>query len=177
MIAASEIMPIGKLYKTHGIKGEITAGFDFDIDVSSLKCIVLDVDGIYVPFFITSVRPKNADSDLLTIEGIESEEEASKLVNKTIYALNSDMEEYLDDDDDRLYADDLVGYAVNVPEENFRGTIVDVDDTTDNTLLIVAPADNEDEQVYIPLADDFITDIDEGAKCLTMSLPTGLLTI
>lgn len=177
MITDDEIMPVGKLYKPHGIKGEITAGFDYDVDLSTLRCIILDIDGIFVPFFVSSVRPKNADCDLLTIDGIESEQQASLLVNKTVYALKSDMAELLDGDDDRLYVDDLVGFEVKVPDENFEGEIVDVDDSTDNTLLIVAPRDKADARVYIPLADDFITAIDESNRSLTMSLPTGLLTL
>lgn len=50
MIHRSEILEIGRLLKPHGIKGEITVELFGDIDMRALKCVVVNIDGIFVPF-------------------------------------------------------------------------------------------------------------------------------
>ena len=73
MILESELIEAGKFNKPHGIKGEISATVDIDIDFDELKCVVMPIEGIFVPFFINSVRPKNGDTYLVTIDGVDSE--------------------------------------------------------------------------------------------------------
>ena len=92
MIQREELIAIGHYNKPHGVAGEISATVDVDIDVlQTLTCLVSDIDGIFVPFFINACRPKSAETVLLTIDGIGNEHEASKLVNREIYALKRDF--------------------------------------------------------------------------------------
>lgn len=46
MITLDRLTPIGRLGKPHGINGEINAYLDVDIDIDSLKRIILMIDGI-----------------------------------------------------------------------------------------------------------------------------------
>lgn len=62
MIKLTEIAEAGIFNKPHGIKGEISATLDFDIELDSVECIIIAVDGIFVPFFLESVRPKTAET-------------------------------------------------------------------------------------------------------------------
>lgn len=176
MITVNELVEIGKFNKPHGIAGEVNATIDRDVDVSSLKCIVLDVDGIYVPFFIESFRSKGVDSCLLTIDGICSEDDASRLSKKTIYALKKDCALPDDDgsDDDGMYAEDFIGYTISDTGGNVIGKIEDVDDSTDNVLFIVR---TDEKNVYIPVADEFIVRIDSDALMVAMELPSGLIDL
>ena len=66
MIRLAEIAEAGHFNKPHGIKGEMSATLDFDLDLDNVKCIIVSVEGIFVPFFIRSWRPKTADTCLLT---------------------------------------------------------------------------------------------------------------
>ena len=53
MIKAEEVYKIGKLGKPHGLKGEINFLFDDDVfDRTDADYLVLEVDGILVPFFM-----------------------------------------------------------------------------------------------------------------------------
>ena len=91
MITREELIAIGHYNKPHGVVGEISATVDVDVDVlRALSCLVSDIDGIYVPFFVNGLRPKTADTVLLTIDGITSEQEAARLVNHDIFALKRD---------------------------------------------------------------------------------------
>ena len=90
MITREELIAIGHYNKPHGVNGEISATVDVDIDlVRALSCLVSDMDGIFVPFYVNACRPKTAETILLTIDGIDNEQEASRLVNHDIYALKT----------------------------------------------------------------------------------------
>lgn len=180
MIKASEIVAVGSLLKPHGVKGEIVADLDQDFKLEKLRCIVLDIDGIFVPFFISGIRTGASSSTLLTIDGITNENEAKELCGKEIYALMSDVPDVPADDEDGFYLADLIGFSVKTDSGIIIGIIEDYDDSTSNVLLIVSPEDKSARssgQLYIPLADEYITEIDADNRTIKMSLPSGLLDL
>lgn len=174
MIEQSQLTAVGKFLKPHGVNGEVTAlRLSDDLDFGSLSCVVVDIDGIFVPFFIRSVRPKGAETDLLGIDGITDETHASRLVNKTIYALSRDLPEE-EPDGDGLFADELIGFEVeNADSRELLGKVVDIDDSTANFLLIVETPSGA--RLLIPVAEEFIVDLDPQARHMSLSLPEGLL--
>ncbi len=53
MIKREDVFKIGRLGKPYGIRGEISFQFDDDIfDRVECEYLILDMDGILVPFFI-----------------------------------------------------------------------------------------------------------------------------
>lgn len=178
MIKTDEIISIGKFGHPHGINGEISAYIDIPVDLACLRCIMANVDGIIVPFFIKSIRPKGTNATLLTLDDINNEQAASEFVGKTIYALRSECktEEEDDSEDDRLFAEDLIGYRIVDTTEKLNGTIDDIDDTTENVLFIVNDP-SVTRSILVPVANEFIEDIDPENKILTVDLPTGFLDI
>lgn len=178
MITASEIYPVGRTIKSHGINGEIAATIDSDIDIASLKCIVLDIDSIYVPFFISSFRSRGSEAVLLTIDGITDEKVAASLCNKDIYALRSDLGEInsdIIDEDGGFYMSDLIGYTLLNQNDTEIGNITGYDDSTANYLLIVE--DKNHKTQYIPIADELIEGIAPENKTISINLPKGLLDL
>lgn len=175
MIGQSEIMPIGLLLKPHGIKGEITMQVDADIDLRELRCIVLDIDGIYVPYFIDSVRPRSSESVLVTISDIDTEEKAQELCGKEVYALRADVPNADGDDDGGFFLADLVGYNIETNENECIGEIIAYDDSTENVLIVVRSLAGK--TIYIPIADEFIDGIDPDKKVVMMDLPEGLIDL
>lgn len=178
MIRQEEISAVGKLQKTHALRGELNLLLDIDAEyLEAGNPAVLDIDGIFVPFYIQSIRPKGSFSYLVKFQGIDSELEAKKLVNKTVYALRDKLKEFLADEGEDEYAlyDDLIGWSVEDTEAGRIGTIVDIDTNTENELFIVETPDGD--MVYIPLTEDFIERIDEETRTIIMSLPAGLIDI
>ncbi len=162
--------------KPHGIKGEISATLDFDIDLSDVKCIVLDVEGIFVPFFIVSVRPKTSETVLITIDGIDSEQKARTLTGRPFYLLDSDIPEPDDaDGEGGFYLSDLIGFTLADSIAGTVGEITDYNDATANLLLIVTTPDGE--EVYIPVADEYIDEVDTDTRTLHTTLPSGIIDL
>ncbi len=185
MISRTELKEIGRLQKPHGINGEITASSPLDAaELGSLRCVVLEIDGIFVPFFLTACRPKSSQTSLVTIDGIDSEVEAAKLCPAPLYALRDDLrrleaegdEEDDDDREDGLYADDLVGFTVESDDGLLKGEIVELDDSTENSLFIVR--DQNGQRLMLPVADgSMIAEIDVDRHHLVLSLPEGLIDL
>jgi 16S rRNA processing protein RimM len=182
MIRRDELTAIGTIYKPHGINGEVSASFEANVDPAALRCIVLDCDGIFVPFFLNSVRTKGAQTVLLKIDGFENENDVAQLANQTIYGLTRELADaaYDDDDDETdgdegFYASDFIGYVINDEHGEVIGEIVDLDDRTDNFLFEVKTP--KGSTVYIPVADEYITDINEDDRTLEMDLPIGLIEL
>lgn len=171
MISDNEIIEIGRLVKPHGINGEIVSVTD--LNPASLKCIVIKIDGINVPFFLDAIRPKGNESFLLTIDGIDSENDAASLCGKNVYALKHDIIED-ESDEDGFYANDLIGFVI-MENGCLIGEVVDIEDSTENALFITKRANGD--IVYIPIADEFITEISVDTKTIEMNLPTGILEL
>lgn len=174
MITEDMIAEIGRFGQPHGIKGELNASLDVAPD--SISCLICDVNGIFVPFFISSFRSRGPHSQLLTIDGINNEVEAALLKNHIIYGLKEEVhtEDDETDSDAGFYAEDLIGYTIADTEGALTGKITDVDDSTDNVLFL---AETPQGEVLIPVTDEFITDIDTDNKIITFDLPDGILNL
>ncbi len=178
MITDDEITSVGKLLKTHALKGEMNMVLDIDPGyLEEGNPAVLDIDGIYVPFYADNIRTKGSFSYLVKFEGIDSEIEAKKLVNKTVFALRDRLKEYMLDNYDEEYAlyDDLIGWTVEDKDSGVIGKVVEIDTNTENELFIVETPDGK--TVYIPLTEDFIEKMNEETKTILMNLPEGLLDL
>ena len=178
MIEERELSAVGKFQKTHALKGELNAILDIEPDfLEEGNAAIVSVDGIFVPFFAEGIRPKGNTSYLIKLDGIDSEQDAKPFVNKTIYALRSELAPYLElEEGDILDEEDLEGFTV-IDNETGKvlGTIDRVDSTTANLLFIVeTPARDE---LYIPAAEEFIESVDENEKRIVMNLPDGLIDL
>lgn len=180
MISEKDVSVVGKVNKTHGINGELSASFYDEAVMDAIEpgfCLIFCIDGIYVPFFVNEVRPKGSETLLISLDGEDSKEEVAPLVGKEFFVLDSVLADlHVDTDDDSgLYAAQLIGYEVYTAD-GFIGKITDIDDNTDNPLFIVSDAAGQNI-FFIPIVDDFITDIDQDDKRIEVDLPDGLLDI
>ena len=86
MIKPEDVYQIGKLGKPHGVKGEISFMFDDDVfDTTDCDFLVLDMEGILVPFFLEEYRFKSNETALVKFEGIGSQERARELTGHKVY--------------------------------------------------------------------------------------------
>lgn len=174
MINYEDVYKIGRITKTHGLKGEVVFEFDDDIfDRTDSDYLICEVDGILVPFFIEEYRFRSDSSALMKFEDIDSPEKACQILNSDVYferrfTVSSDEEEAGDGEDFSLYY--FVGFSI-ISEGKIVGTIEAVDDSTQNWLFIL------DNGTYIPANGDFILDIDQQNHTITMDLPKGLLEL
>lgn len=182
MIEEKDLILAGKFLKPHALKGELNVVSDYDSEIFDEDYpVIVSMDGIYVPFYVESYRKKGLFGCLLKLDGVDSVEEARSFVNKNIYLLKRDVAEFLQIDEDELVmADDFEGFEVYDRNLGYIGKVVELDDSTDNLLLIVDSP--EYGEVYLPYADEFIdavTQADENGENgrIDMNLPEGIINL
>ncbi len=171
MNGLNNIREIGKFQRTHALRGELNAILEVDDDFVAHYPLIIDVDGLPVPFFAENIRPKGSKSSIIKLDGVDSESEAKAFVNKVINARLRDLEEYYGEDFED--SSDIIGYRVVDSRLGDIGEIKRIDDSTENLIAEVLMSDGE--EIVIPLADDLIEDIDDQSRMVRMDLPEGLI--
>lgn len=168
MIRKEEVYKIGRLGKTHGVKGEISFMFDDDVfDRVDADYLILEVDGILVPFFIEEYRFRSDSTALVKFEDIDTQDRARELTNCDVYFPRS-----LTTPEEELSWSFLVGFdIIEAQTGNTIGRIAHVDDTTMNILFEL------EDNTLIPASEDLITHINQEKKQITIALPEGILDL
>ena len=169
MIRQEDVYRIGRLGKTHGVRGEVSLLFDDDVfDRVDADFLVLKVDGILVPFYMEEYRFRSDTVCLMKFCGVDTQQRAAELTGCEVYILRSLADEAADEPS----LASLVGFRlVDVSTGAIVGTVGAIDDTTVNLLFEL-----EDGRL-IPANDDLITAIDVPGRTITMNIPEGLLEI
>ena len=171
MIRPEEVYCIGKFTRTHGVQGEMAMSFTDDVfDRTDCPYLICSMDGILVPFFIEEYRFKSDNVALIKFECIDTNEAASIFTNKEVYFPKSYAEEAEDGEYSWPY---FIGFDTEDAVHGHLGTLVDVDESTVNTLFVVEQANGE--EILIPAQETFIDDIDHEARLIKFNLPEGLL--
>ncbi len=176
MITRDELLAIGRYNKPHGVNGELSVTLDCDPELlDGFSCLVSDIDGIFVPFFVGGWRPKGATTALLSIDGIASEHDAALLVGKEVFVLKREYDKLaLEEGDDALPVDYFIGWeALNGTE--LLGHVARVDDSTANVLFVIERPDGS--ELMVPAVEEFVVEVDSPGKRLVMQLPQELLQL
>lgn len=172
MIREEDVYKIGIINKPHGVHGELSFTFDDDIfDRVDADYIICMMDGILVPFFLESYRFRSDSTALIKLEGIDTEQQARRMTNVDVYFPKEHADSLKDDE---LTWNYFVGFLIKDVKMGEIGKVIDVDDSTINTLFIIEHDGNE---LLIPAQEDLIVDLNRETKTITMDLPNGLLTI
>ena len=130
MIRQEEVFKIGKIGKPHGVKGEVAFRFSDDV-----------FDRVDAEYLIMEVG-----SSVLTGCDVWFPRSLASV------------------DDEELTWSQIVGYELrdvdNHGNEHIVGSIVDVDESTENVLLTL------DNGMLVPAAYELIVDIDHSRRCL-----------
>lgn len=176
MIQREQVLQFGQIQKSHGLQGEVSISFTGDIfdeegDIAA-PCLICEIDGILVPFFIEEYRFKNDDTMLVKFEHIDSEEETHILYSAKVFVEKKYLSEEISGQEIEG-ASYYIGFQIFDEKGELIGTITDIDDETENVLFLVT--NNQEEEFIIPATDDFILGIDDENKIIQMELPEGLL--
>jgi 16S rRNA processing protein RimM len=171
MIHHSDVYKIGTITKAHGLRGEVVFNFTDDIfDTVDADYLILEVDGILVPFFIEEYRWRSDGHVLLKLCDIDTQERARELTGCDVFFPHK----LAPDNEDYVSWAQIIGFSLQDSESGKTvGIIRNVDDTTINLLFEVETP--EGEEVLIPANNDLIDDIDPAKRTLRMRVPNGLL--
>ena len=170
-VGGLDLFKIGKLGKTHGVNGEITFMFDDDIfDRVDSEYLILEIDGILVPFFMEEYRFKSDEVALVKFEDIDTQERAAELTGCEVYFPRETSPD-TSEGGEISYAQ-LVGFSlIDASTNSAVGKINYIDDQTENIMFEL------EDGTLIPAYEGLIEDIDIENKTISMNLPEGLLDL
>ena len=169
MIRKEDVYQIGHITRTHGVRGEVSLSFTDDVwDRVDSDFLILQVDGIMVPFFMEEYRFRSDTTALVKFQDYDTAEAAQTLVGcEVFFPLDLTPE---DDGEEEYSWRHFTGFTLTDENAGLIGTIERVDDTTQNVLFQVGSH-------LIPAAEAWIVDVDHRQRTILMRLPEGLLEL
>lgn len=166
-----ETFKIGRLGKTHGVKGEISFHFTDDVfDRVEADYVFVETEGLQVPFFFEEYRFRSEETALVKFEDIDDANRAAQLTGCDVYF----PRELADSGDGSLTWSEIVGFKIIDSHSGHEAGVVSaVDLSTINTLFELQTP--QGTPILIPANEDLIDDIDRSGRCITMRIPDGLL--
>ncbi len=168
MIRREEVYKIGRIGRAHGLKGELSVQISDDVfDRVDAEYLVLEIDGIMVPFFMEEYRFKTDETVLIKFEGIDTQERARELTGIDVYFPHSLAEQ--SEDDELSYAQ-LAGYSViNAADGKAVGEIAYVDEQTINIMFELT------DGALLPASEELIQEVDTTERTVKLLIPEGLV--
>lgn len=164
-----EYYKIGKIGKSHGVKGEVSFHFSDDVfDRTDAEYLMLCIDGLLVPFFMEEYRFRSDETALVKFCDIETQERAAELTGCEVFF----SREMSDSDNENVSWAEIVGFMLkDKATGNDIGRISSVDDTTVNILFEL------EDGTLIPASDELISNININKKEIVIELPEGILDL
>jgi len=177
MICDEEVFRIGYITRQRGLRGEVEMTFTDDcFDTGSAEYMVLDMDGILVPFFWEEYRFKNNDTAIIKFEDIDNEEQARHITGHAVFYPKKHLAPAQKGEETTLSSyKALTGFSINDENGKPVGTVTDVDDSSQNILLTLQRPDGT--EAIIPFHNDFLLHFDFRERTLQLCLPEGLISL
>lgn len=172
MITHEQVYRIGRIGKPHGVKGEVSLQFSDDVfDRVDADYLVLETDGILVPFFMEEYRFRNDSAALVKFEGIDTQERARELTHCDVYFPYS-----LSDGNEQQFSwNQIVGFSlIDADTQQPVGEITAIDDSTINILFHVK---RDGEEILVPASDELIQSVSMDQREIEITLPDGILDL
>lgn len=159
------LIKIGKIVNTHGIKGELRLLSKFPYkDKVFIKNMPIYINKENKEV-ITSYR-KHKNFDMITLEGYNNINEVLKYKGKVVYINSEDIKL----DKDTYLDEEIIGLEV-IYQENKKGIVTDIERYDKTTLLVIK---SNDKEYLIPYNNDIIEKIDINNKVIYIKDIKGL---
>ena len=164
---------IGQIVKLHGYKGGVSLFLDVTHpkEYLDIESFFIYIDGILTPFFVESFKLKNKGFAAVKFQGVDTEQEAKRLVKKKVYIPEAELKIL---DHSEFYDHEVIGYDVEDMVKGHIGKVSGVADLKANPLLII---DFNEKEILLPLIDQLIVHVDRDLKKLKVNAPEGLIDL
>lgn len=160
-----ELTEIGYFSKTHGIKGQLILKTERDFDPEAVKAVFIESSTGKAPYFISEIKESN-NGLIVSLEDVVAIEKAKLLLGKKVYIDAALVEEE--------EVSEWLGFEVIDKQYGSLGIISSSSDNGSQELINLV---FKGKEIILPLVDDFIESIDEGAKKLYFNAPEGLIDV
>ncbi len=170
MIGKDEVTGCGTILRSHGVEGEVVVPVSGEfLESTGLPFLVLDMDGILVPFHIESFRRRGAATALVRLEGIDTLEKADTLRGKSVWILKR----YINEEEDEDFSPEMfIGLQASDVKGGKLGVVTAVDDSTPNVLFLIRDGERE---IIVPANPALVRSVNIRKGQIVFDLPDGLI--
>ena len=165
---------LGKIVRTHGVKGDfiITLDTDSPSRYSKIKLMYVEIDGTLKEYDVTkiNVRPKEENA-IVHLSGIEDMTTAENYLKCEVYQPTANLPKLRGK---KFYYHEIIGFTVVDKHLGELGPITNVYDLPKN---VIAEFTYKEKAALFPLTELFIEKIDRKEKKFHVNLPEGLLDV
>ncbi len=163
---------LGKIIRTHGVKGDVMIFLDADDPghYKKLKNLFIERDEELMPFNVSRVSIQD-NIARLHLEGIEDMTAAEGLLKSNVYMPLTFLPEL---GDKRFYFHEVINFKVVDKEKGEIGIFEKVIESSHQTIGQIK---NGNKEILVPLIKEFIDHIDRKEKTLYLNLPEGLVDL
>ncbi len=158
-----DIIPIGKIVSTHGLRGEVKFRYYNEVQEDFLS---------YTSFFTTAggipeIRPQRVRWQkgffYIVFEGIETIDDAGPLIGKELFVKTGSLPPV---EEGTYYDFQLMGLAVVSHRGEAAGTVTEIVHQPGSDILVV---DHNGEEIFVPMTDRFIRSIDREQSRIVLT--------
>jgi 16S rRNA processing protein RimM len=163
---------VGKVVKTHGVKGELKIKFDPELLglITSLNPLFFNIEKKYMPYFTNRLSLRENGEAIAGLEELKSKEAAQEFTGHLIFIEEKNIDpSYVD-----LDYNFLIGFNAKDKQKNSIGVIDDIFNMPANKLARIM---RDGKEVLIPLHKSFIVSVNRTKKEICFDLPDGLFDL
>lgn len=165
-----DFVEIGNVIKTHGVSGELIIELDNpEILEETKEPVVLEIEGLRVPFFIEHAQAISAQRARVMFDCTHTEQRAKTLVGCKVFVSPDSLDIV---EDDFASPNAISGFDVIDKKNGDLGKVQSVENLNVNPVMVVG-----EKNLLIPFHPQFISKIDFKKKIVRTNVPDGLLEI
>lgn len=163
---------VGKLTRTHGLKGDVLLKLDTDQpqDYDKIESFFVQINGLLAPFFVERQSWAKPDIKIIGLQNVNLQM-AEQLIGNEVYMPLSTLKPLTGS---RFYYHEVVGFQVKDAEGRSYGEIEAVNDQTTQHYFVLKL---DGKEVVVPIIREWISEVDRADKTIRMNLPDGLLEV
>ncbi len=166
------MLRIGKIVATHGLKGSMIVKHIVAREgwLDNGQVLMVEIrKGSHIPYFVEQVKDSNKEELNVTLEGVETVEEAKRLIGKHVYVTEDILGKESEDSP-------LMWIGFNMVDK-VRGGIGAITDVMQAGKQWIASVDHNGNEVMVPLVEEIILDVNVKNRYLRVALPDGLIEV
>ncbi len=167
----SECFYLGRVTKKFSFKGEVIIKLDTDEPeiYENLEAVFIELGKDLLPFFIEKSSFQRGNELRVRFEDVKTEQDAEAILRKEVYLPLEFLPKLTGE---QFYFHEVLGFGLVDVNQGPIGIIESINDSTAQALFVVR--DGEDE-ILVPMVDDFIKKVDRKKKEVLVETPEGLI--
>lgn len=165
---------LGKILRTHGVKGDVIVFLDVDEPTryKKMKSVLLELNDELVEYPVTKVNViPNEKTAIIHLSGVEDMNSAELILKTNLFQPISKLPKLKGND---FYFHEIIGFSVTDTLLGELGIIKDVYDLQQHPVGVML---YKEKEVLFPISEQTLQKIDRENKKIFLTLPEGLLEV